>query len=151
MKNLKKYSIIGLVVLCFISIITLSLLYVSAGNIAVKKLMGSDRYATAVALSQKQFVRTDTVSIVNGNALADGLTITPLATYYNSPILLSYTDRLPQSTKDEIKRLGAKKVFIGGSEGVVSQNVVKELKSLGIQEVIGLGGKDRYGEATLQS
>ncbi|MDU5107773.1 cell wall-binding repeat-containing protein [Clostridium sp.] len=144
----KRNSIIAIVLaLTFIGEVYLSYISSNATNTVIKKLSGSDRYATTVELSKKQFSSSSVACIVNGSALPDGLTITPLATYYKAPILLSQSNSLPQSTKDELKRLKVTKVFIGGSNDVVSENVVKELKTLGVQEVIRLGGADRYGRS----
>ena len=147
MKNIMKNLLRFLVLIIFVGFLPSSFVPVKAINKQVVKLVGSDRYATAVELSKKQFSTADAICIVNGQALADGLTITPLATHYKAPILLSNKDKLPQSTKDEILRLKATRAFIGGREGVISENVVNELKSLGIKEVIRLGGKDRYDTA----
>ena len=147
MKNKFKGLIFSFIGTIFLGVSLLSLSANADNTPEIKKLAGSDRYATAVELSKKQFRNADTICIVNGSALADGLAITPLATYYKSPILLTQVNSLPQSTKDEIKRLNAKKAFIGGSSGVVSDNVIKELKSLGVKEIVRLGGADRYDTA----
>ncbi|GAB6168187.1 cell wall-binding glycosyl-hydrolase Cwp19 [Clostridium carnis] len=113
-------------------------------TVPVIQLIGSDRYATATKLSQTQFNKADTVIIVNGLALADGLTATPLATNLNAPILLSEYNVLPEVTKSEISRLGAKNAIIVGGEGVVKKGVEDQLRSLGINSVKRLGGRDRY-------
>lgn len=57
-------------------------------NIQVDSLIGSDRYDTAVKLSESQFNTANTIMIANGGALADGLAATPLATYKNVLLLL---------------------------------------------------------------
>ena len=114
------------------------------GDLKINSLIGSDRYDTAVKLSASQFSNTNTVVIANGEALADGLGATPLATYMNAPLLLSDKDYLPEVTKNEIKRLGAKNAIIVGGTGVVTDAVTQQLKSLGITNVTRLGGTDRY-------
>ncbi len=108
------------------------------------QVVGSDRYSTAAKLSSLNFNLSNTVVIVNGTAIADGLTVTPLATYLNSPILLVEKNYIPKDTINEIKRLGAKKVIIAGGEGVVSKSVELELKKIGIGNIIRLAGNDRY-------
>ena len=146
--KIKRNFILGIILsLTIVGGLISQLMYSSAYDNSVRKLIGSDRYATAVELSKKQFASSNVACIVNGNAIADGLTITPLATYYKAPVLLSHNGRLPESTKEELLRLKTKKVFIGGSNDVVSDNVVNELKSLGVSEVIRLGGVDRYDTA----
>lgn len=113
-------------------------------DINLTSIIGNDRYDTAAKLSTSNFTSSDTVVIVNGVAIADGLTVTPLATYLNSPILLVGKDNIPIETINEIKRLGAKKVIIAGGEGVVSKNVKLQLNKLGINNIIRLAGKNRY-------
>ncbi|MFL0270043.1 leucine-rich repeat protein [Candidatus Clostridium radicumherbarum] len=112
-------------------------------NIEVLSLIGSSRYDTAVKLSQSQFSTTDTIIIVNGGAMADGLGATPLAKYKNAPLLLTETNSLTDSTINEIKRLKAKKAIIVGGTGVVSDNVKFEIQALGLT-VERISGSDRY-------
>lgn len=113
-------------------------------NAKFTQVIGSDRYDTAAKLSSLNFNSSNTAVIVNGTAIADGLTVTPLATYLNSPILLVENNSIPKETINEIKRLGAKKIIIAGGEGVVSKSVESELRKLGADNIIRLAGRDRY-------
>ncbi|HBI55793.1 MAG TPA: hypothetical protein DDY38_03070, partial [Firmicutes bacterium] len=61
-----------------------------------------------------------TVVLARGDDYADALAGVPLAYQLNAPILLTHTNRLITSTKDEIIRLGANKVIILGGTGAVS-------------------------------
>ncbi len=117
---------------------------VVARNIQVNALIGTDRYDTAVRLSKGQFTTANTVMIANGGALADGLAATPLVTFKKAPLLLTGASSLPEGTKGEIKRLGAKNAIIVGGSGVVNDSVIKELKLLGVTNVERIGGRDRY-------
>ncbi len=117
---------------------------VVARNVQVNALIGTDRYDTAVRLSKGQFTTANTVMIANGGALADGLAATPLATFKKAPLLLTGASSLPEGTKGEIKRLDAKNAIIVGGATVVNDNVIKELKALGVTNVERIGGTDRY-------
>lgn len=117
---------------------------VVARNVQINALIGTDRYDTAVRLSKGQFTTANTVMIANGGALADGLAATPLATFKKAPLLLTEASSLPEGTKGEIKRLGAKNAIIVGGSGVVNDSVIKDLKALGVTNVGRIGGKDRY-------
>ncbi|WP_346868459.1 MULTISPECIES: M4 family metallopeptidase [unclassified Clostridium] len=117
---------------------------VVARNVQVNELIGTDRYDTAVRLSKGQFTTANTVMIANGGALADGLAATPLATFKKAPLLLTGASSLPEGTKGEIKRLGAKNAIIVGGATVVNDNVIQELKALGVTNVERIGGRDRY-------
>lgn len=117
---------------------------VNSLTVPVVTLADSDRYGTAAKLSQSQFNQADTVVIVNGLAIADGLAATPLATYLNSPILLTRSNLIPDVTKNEIIRLNAKKAIIIGGNTVADANVEATLRSLGVSTIERLGGSDRY-------
>lgn len=113
-------------------------------DVKFSKVAGSDRYDTAAKLSKDNFMYADTVVLANGLALADGLAVTPLASYLKAPILLVRKDSIPVQTIDEIRRIGAKKVIIAGGEAVVSNNIYSELNKVGIQNIKRLAGNNRY-------
>lgn len=119
--------------------------YVQKTSAPVKKLIGDNRAHTAAKISQEGWQSgADKVIIVNGNAIADGITATPLATTMNAPILLTNNGVIPQSTKDELARLNPKDIIIIGGESVVSNSVEKELKSSTSSNVLRIAGKNRY-------
>lgn len=113
-------------------------------NIKLTSIIGNDRYDTAAKLSSLSLSSSDIVVIANGLEMADGLSVTPLATYLKAPILLVENNNIPIKVINEIKRLGAKKVIIAGGEGVVSKNVQAQLNKIGINNITRLGGKNRY-------
>lgn len=117
---------------------------VAENKVSVIALEGTNRYDTAAKLSSYIYESTEAVVIVNGGAMADGLCVTPLAAALNAPILLTGKDTLPQSTIDEIKRLGATYVLIAGGESVVAPSIVSQLQSIGISQVDRVGGANRY-------
>ncbi|WP_418223266.1 cell wall-binding repeat-containing protein [Clostridium isatidis] len=129
--------------------------YILASNInlinifapQVEKRYGETRYETAVELSKSSFSKSETVIVAYGYGFADGLAATPIASYYNAPILLVEKNSVPEAVKNEIKRLGAKNIIIVGGTDVVTSNVEKQLKNLGISKVTRLGGQDRYETA----
>ena len=112
-------------------------------NIPVISLIGTNRYDTSVRLSSNQFTISDTVLIVNGGAMADGLGATPLAAFKKAPLLLTDVKSLPEVTINEIKRLKAKNAIIIGGTGVVSDKVESQLRALGLSTER-ISGKDRY-------
>lgn len=130
------------------TIVTIQAIVVSR-SIQTISIIGTDRYDTAARLSQSQFTTADTVLLVNGEASADGLGATPLAAFKKSPILLTDTNILPDSTKNEILRLKAKNAIIVGGTGVVSYSIVQQLNALGINQIDRLGGASRYETSLL--
>ena len=110
------------------------------------KLIGEDRYKTAIKVSNRGWSKSDNVVIVNSSAIVDALSATPFAKMKNAPILLTGAENLNNETKKEITRLGAKNVYVIGGTGVVSKNVVSELKAMNLN-VDRISGDTRYTTA----
>lgn len=116
------------------------------------RLEGADRYATAVAVSQEKYdnnEKADTVVIVGGEALMDGLSAAPLAAAKNAPILLANPKTgLDKETLKEINRvcedLNRKTVYVVGGENSVPEKVVKQLRDEFGVVVERVSGSDRY-------
>ncbi|MGD6803427.1 S8 family serine peptidase [Rossellomorea vietnamensis] len=109
----------------------------------LQEVIGKTRYSTAVEVSKQGWEKSNTVFLVNGGAIADGLTATPLASAHDAPILLTQKDQVPAETLAEIKRLGADEVVLVGGTGVVSSEVERNFKNKGYT-VSRLGGSTRY-------
>ncbi|MGM7702976.1 cell wall-binding repeat-containing protein [Pseudalkalibacillus sp. Hm43] len=115
-----------------------------------ERLSGKERYETAVEISKEGWKTADTVVLARAFDFPDALAGAPLAYHLNAPILLTNTGKLNDATKNEIKRLGAKKVVILGSGSAVSDKVKNSIKTeLGITNIQRIGGKNRYHTAAL--
>jgi|GEM_PF-3101055 len=117
-------------------------------RIDIKKIYGKDRFSTATEVSQEGWYYSDYAIVANGLGFADALCSTPLSKAVDGPILLTHANKLPDVTKNEISRLGVKKVYIVGGTGAVSKNIESQIRSMGIQ-VQRLGGKDRFETSLL--
>lgn len=106
------------------------------------RLGGQDRFDVAVNVSRQGWNRANTVVLANWEAYGDALAATPLAYKYNGPLLLTKAESITPRTKDEIKRLGAKKVIIVGGPISVSNKIVGQLKDMGIS-VERISGQNR--------
>ena len=111
-----------------------------------EKLIGSDRYQTAIQVSKKGWQGASDAIIVNSSSIVDALSVTPYAKAINAPILLTDKYDLNYNTKVELQRLGVKTVHIIGLEGVVSETVNSQLRDMGIATER-IGGQDRYKTA----
>ena len=129
------------------------------------KLAGSNRYETAIAVSQEGFApaTAKSVVIVGGHAQLDGLSAAPLASAKYAPILLADPNTgLSDATIKEIaracvyngytqenvqynnvKNLKNKTVYIVGGEKSVPAIVEKQLKDKFGVTVVRLSGMDR--------
>ncbi|NMS90312.1 L,D-transpeptidase family protein [Clostridioides difficile] len=114
-------------------------------------IIGANRFDTAKEISSVGNWKTsgsDTVVIVNGNAIADGITATPLASSYNSTILLTNADKLPAQTIEEMNSLAPKTVILIGGENAISSKLEQEIKTTFNVETKRIAGQDRYQTAT---
>lgn len=111
-------------------------------------LVGDTRYTTAVKVAQTGWDTADTVLLVNGFAIVDGLTATPLASAKDAPILLTTADSIPQPTMNEITRLKAKEIILIGGTSVISPKVESELAAKGYK-VTRIGGINRKDTSLL--
>ena len=119
----------------------------------MQRLAGTDRYATAAAVAARVANATDqvdTVFIASGQSYADGLTISALAAYSGSPMLLVQPTALPAVTKARITALNPKHIVIAGGQGAISDPVLNSLgKALPDAQIERIAGQDRYATAAL--
>jgi Putative cell wall-binding domain len=105
---------------------------------------GTDRYGTAVKVSQAAFPGTaPLVYVATGQQYPDALSAASAAAKQGGPLLLTPQGSLPTAVSDEIKRLKPTKVVVVGGTGAVSDAVVTALRSIA-PAVVRIGGADRY-------
>ena len=108
---------------------------------------GDDRIDTAGEISKKYYSYADNVVVARKDQFPDALTASVLAKALNAPILLTDSNKLDARTAAEIKRLGAKNVYVIGGENAISSGVVGQLKALA--KVTRIGGADRFETSAL--
>ncbi|MDR0434259.1 MAG: S8 family serine peptidase [Gracilibacteraceae bacterium] len=81
------------------------------------RIYGPDRVETSVAISHYGWKNSDTVILVSGNQenLIDALTASSLAGQEACPILYIVNGKMSMTVRDEIKWLGAKKIYVIGA------------------------------------
>lgn len=119
---------------------------VLARNVTVRRVFGSDRYETAVALSASTFATSGAVVVASGRIFTDAAAASGLAGVLKAPILLVPAGPAPASVVAEIVRLGAKKVYVIGGEATVPSSTVGSLSLPGVT-VQRVAGPDRYSTA----
>ncbi|BDR66115.1 hypothetical protein K144312032_03430 [Clostridium tetani] len=117
----------------------------SAAELAkVTRIYGEDRYQTAVKISQNGWKSgSDYAILASGEDYADALCATSLAKAKDAPVFLTKKNLLNEETLKELKRLGAKKVYIIGGDGSISEKIENKVKSV-VKNTERLQGKDRY-------
>ena len=107
----------------------------------VDKLIGDNRYKTAIKVSQAGWSKADTVIVVNRFATTEGVIATPLATTYNAPILLTNNNSTPDYVINELKRLNVKNIIVVGNESQVGSGAINALKKSGAS-ITRIGGNN---------
>lgn len=104
------------------------------------RVAGADRIATAIAASKLGYMTRTTAAsdadkvavVANAFNYPDALSGSSLIGGYlnDGPILLTPQDSLPVSVGNEIKRIGAKTVYVLGGPDVVSDHVFSQIQAL---------------------
>lgn len=112
----------------------------------VTRISGSNRFATAAAISAQNRSYSGYAVLARGDHYADALAGVSLAAMYEAPILLTPQGSLAPETKAELLELGAHTVIILGGTGAVGKAVEDELVKMGLV-VERLKGSNRYATA----
>ena len=112
----------------------------------VKRLSGSDRYATSISISSRFAPGVPVVYVASGANFPDALAAAPAAAAQGGPLLLTPAGSLPSTVLAELKRLKPHKIVVVGGKSVVSDKVVQQLKTVQ-SNVRRDAGSDRYSTA----
>jgi putative cell wall-binding protein len=116
------------------------------------RLAGTDRYATAAAISRSSFAPgVSTAYVASGASFADALAAGPAAGLAGGPVLLTAPNDLPDATATELARLQPDQVYVVGGTGAVSSAVASALAQYSSRPVVRLAGADRYATAAAVS
>ena len=111
---------------------------------------GGDKIETAIKISRRFYDKAKTVIVVRHDLFPDSMTASVLAKLKDAPILLNPTNKLDARVGAEIKRLGAEEVIIVGGPDSVSERVREELKVYDKDKnVERVAGADRYGTSEM--
>ena len=93
-------------------------------GLTVKRLAGTDRSKTSLEVAEEVGITTKAF-VVGGEGLADAMSIAPVAAREKSPIIVVNKEKLSDEVKAKLKSFGTADII--GGEGVVSENVEKEI------------------------
>jgi putative cell wall-binding protein len=119
----------------------------SGGDGVVTRISGTNRYATAAAISAFSRAYSGYAVLARGDHYADALAGVPLAAAYQAPILLTPVNSLAPETRAELQELDVHTVFILGGTAAVGQAVEDELVEMGLT-VERIKGANRFATAT---
>ena len=93
----------------------------------VKRLSGSDRYKTSMAVADEFFKgNVGTVVIANGNNFPDGLSGGPIAVTYDAPLIL-VVDKISGHAEEYFKAKDAYRLIIMGGTGVIADETAERI------------------------
>ena len=114
------------------------------------RIDGPDRIETGINISKKYYDKAKTVIVVRHDLFPDSMTASVLAKLKDAPILLNPTNKLDPRVAAEIKRLGAEEVIIVGGPDSISEKVRGDLKVYDKdKDVERIAGVDRYGTSEM--
>lgn len=114
----------------------------------VPRVAGSDRYATATALSGTAFgAGVPVVYVATGATFPDALAGAPAARLGGGPILLVEKGSVPTATAAELTRLKPGRIVVLGGPNAVAESVIDALDAHTAGTVTRVAGADRYATA----
>ncbi|HBJ2602265.1 TPA: cell wall-binding repeat-containing protein [Clostridium botulinum] len=97
-------------------------------GISTKRIYGASRYDTSLEVAKEIGVENGVV-ITNGLGFADALSMAPIASNKQIPILLTPAEKLPDNTKAFLNSSAYKKSYVLGGPAVVSNTIQNNLKN----------------------
>lgn len=113
-------------------------LYLRGKSFNVTRIGGKDRYETSIEIA-KQLGEFNNVVIATGSSFPDALSIAPYAASQGLPIILTASNKLPDSVKDFLAEKTIGKAYVIGGTGAVSDAVKNSLP-----EAERIYGSNRY-------
>lgn len=145
---LKKYNkIIGLLLAVALLLPGMAT-KVSAAENDVTRLAGDNRIETSIKISKDAYVDGSATEVVlaGWEGKADALTGTYLASAKKAPLLFTRDSSVEANLLAELKRLGAKTVYVLGGTTVIKDSVVTALETAGMT-VVRVNGENRFETA----
>jgi putative cell wall-binding protein len=120
-----------------------------AGGPAIERLAGSDRYATAAAVSAASFAPgTPVAYVATGATFPDALAAGAAAAHLDGPVLLVASNTVPAATAAELSRLRPGRIEVVGGTAVISNGVIDALRAYATSGTVArIAGANRFATA----
>ena len=115
--------------------------------LATSRISGVRQIDTAIEVSKTGWQHADTVLLANCDHFPDALVAAPLSHQLDAPILLTPTEGVDAKVMEEIKRLGAQHVIILGGQAALSPQVELDIQNAGLNSPERIAGYDQYETA----
>lgn len=131
---------------------------VATGTVSVKRIAGANRYATAAVAATAPGAVTNSLTfaagsgattalLVSGEVNADALAAGALSYAWGIPVLLTPSGHLPGAVTNAIKSLGITQLIVLGGADRIPQAVLDEAATAGAVHVKRIAGADRFDTA----
>jgi len=107
-------------------------------QISVTRIAGHDRYDTAIKVAQQLPSPTE-IFVVTGEDYPDALSITPIASLKQEPIILIPKDYLPESVKTYLTVNNISKTYVVGDRDIINDSIFNQFP--GAERIVGV---DKY-------
>ncbi|WP_088185861.1 cell wall-binding repeat-containing protein [Desulfosporosinus sp. FKA] len=95
-------------------------------SINVSRVFGNDKYETAVKVAQQVTSNPSSIFVCTGDDFADALSVAPIASIQQSPIILVPNDSMPSSVSAYISSHNISKSYIIGFSDVISDSIANQ-------------------------
>lgn len=130
----------------------------ASGAVTVKRIAGANRYATSASVATTPGAVTNSLTLgtgsgattailVSGEVNADALAAGPLSYAWGVPVLLTPSGQLPSDVAGAIKSLGITQLIVLGGADRVPQAVLDQATAAGVVSVKRIAGADRFDTA----
>lgn len=111
----------------------------------VTRIAGSNRYESAVRVSERLALKEKTVFIVSGENFPDALSAAPVAGMLGAAVLYcNSSGNLDAATVSYIRNAGIQTAYIIGGAYAINPAVETQLKGIGVSKVERIAGTSRY-------
>ena len=116
-------------------------------DLETSRIFGARQIDTAIEVSRTGWQSADTVLLANSNNFPDALVAAPLSHQLDAPILLTPAEGVDASVLQEIKRLGAQRIILLGGEAALKPQVVTDIQNAGLDTPERIAGYDQFETA----
>ncbi|MDA8221055.1 MULTISPECIES: N-acetylmuramoyl-L-alanine amidase [Desulfosporosinus] len=121
--------------------------YATPLALETSRIYGVRQIDTAISVSKYGWEQAETVLLANCDNFPDALVAAPLSHQLDAPILLTPSGGVDAKVMEEIKRLGAEKVILLGGTAALSQKVEQDIVEAGLDQPERIYGYDQYETA----
>jgi len=116
-------------------------------DLATSRISGERQIDTAIEVSKTGWQQANTVLLANCDHFPDALVAAPLSHQLDAPILLTPAGGVDEKVMAEIKRLGAQHVILLGGEVALHPQVETDIQAAGLSKPERIAGYDQYETA----